>query len=79
MLPHFKKHLFLQVIYFLSFLLFSKWRGGVVVMRSPHESRSRGPWFEPRQIEIHSVYQAVIGTGFTWQCGGMGQVVDLSV
>ena len=31
------------------------------------------------QIEIHSVYQAVIGTGFTWQCGGIAQLVELLV
>ena len=26
------------------------------------------------QLEIHSVYQAVISTGFTWQCGGITSV-----
>ena len=31
------------------------------------------------QLEIHSVYQAVIGTGFTWQCGGIAQLVELLI
>ena len=31
------------------------------------------------QLEIHSVYQAVIGTEFTWQCGGIAQLVELLI
>ena len=31
------------------------------------------------ELEIHSVYQAVIGTGFTWQCGGIAQLVELLI
>ena len=31
------------------------------------------------QLEIHSVYQAVIGTGFTWQCGGIAQTKTYAV
>ena len=61
----------------LVFLL--KWCGGVVgnyarptILRSLVRTPARTI---PRisQLEIHSVYQAVIGTGFTWQCGGIAQ------
>ena len=58
--------------------------GGVVVIRLPHDSEV--PSSDPARtilriyhIEIHSVYQAVIGTGLTWSCGGMAQVVELLV
>ena len=58
--------------------------GGVVVIRSPHDPGTlvRTPARTiPRiyQLEINSVYQAVIGTGFTWQCGGIVQLVELLI
>ena len=31
------------------------------------------------QLDIHSVYQAVIGSGFTWQFGGIAQLVELLI
>ena len=55
---------------------------------TPRES-NKGESFRPStpartiprisQLEIHSVYQAVIGTGFTWQCGGIAQLVELLI
>ena len=29
--------------------------------------------------EIHAVDQAVLGTGFNWQCGGIAQLVELPI
>ena len=60
------------------------WRGGVVVIRLPHDPEVPRTIL-PRtilpisHIEIHSVYQAVIGAGFTRLCDGITQVVELLV
>ena len=58
-----------------------------MVIRSPHDPEvpSSNPGknntsdFSIRELEIHSVYQAVIGTGFTWQCGEIAQLVELLI
>ena len=55
-----------------------------MVIRSPHDPEvpSSNPGknnTSDSQLEIHSVYQAVIGTGFIWQCGGIAQLVRLLI
>ena len=52
-----------------------------MVIRLPHDPEVPSSNSDKinTQLEIYSVYQAVIGTGFTWQCGGIAQVVELLI
>ena len=59
-----------------------EWCGGVVVIRShdPEVPSSNPGKNNTSDFSIRdpSVYQAVIGTGFTWQCGGIAHMLNIT-